>query len=97
MKQTSDRSETVRAVRMVGHVDRRGRLVVRQPVEAPEGDVEIILLLPEMESRRGPRRRSRSVLDEPFLGMWKDRDDIPDSASFVEGLRGTLEKRADRA
>jgi hypothetical protein len=31
-----------------------------------------------------------------FIGMWKDRKDIEDSAAFVQQLREQIQLRADR-
>jgi predicted DNA-binding antitoxin AbrB/MazE fold protein len=36
------------------------------------------------------RNKSRSVQDFAFYGMWKDRQDIGDSAEYVEKLRRDL-------
>jgi predicted DNA-binding antitoxin AbrB/MazE fold protein len=35
-------------------------------------------------------RRPRSVRDFAFCGMWKDRDEMADSAAFIERLRENL-------
>ncbi len=32
-------------------------------------------------------KRSKSVRDLPIFGMWADRDDIPDGATYVNRLR----------
>ncbi|HEX6746799.1 MAG TPA: hypothetical protein VF092_05835 [Longimicrobium sp.] len=44
-------------------------------------------------SSRSKRRRTedaeppRSLRDEPFVGMWKDREDLVDSTEWVRRLR----------
>lgn len=86
----------MRALKLSGRVDSRGRVVVTQPVDAPEGDVEIILLVPDITSRSRSKKGRRDIMTEPFIGMWKDREDIRDSASFVDTLRRRIEKREDR-
>jgi predicted DNA-binding antitoxin AbrB/MazE fold protein len=37
-----------------------------------------------------PTRQSRSIGDSPFAGMWKDREDMPDSVEYINRLRGEL-------
>jgi hypothetical protein len=37
-----------------------------------------------------PPSRPRSIGDTPFAGMWKDRDDLGDSAAYIERLRREL-------
>ena len=86
----------MRALKLAGHVDSRGRVVVTQPVDAPEGDVELILLVPDITRRSRSKKGRGDLLAEPFIGMWKDREDIQDSASFVDALRRKIEKRQDR-
>jgi hypothetical protein len=38
----------------------------------------------------GLPRRSRSMKDFSFYGIWADREDITDGLSYVDGLRDTL-------
>ncbi len=37
-----------------------------------------------------PVQRPRSIGDSPFAGMWKDRQDMPDSVAYIERVRGKL-------
>ena len=32
-------------------------------------------------------KKKDSILDEPFLGMWKDRQDMADSTAWVRAIR----------
>jgi hypothetical protein len=41
-------------------------------------------------------RKKVSLIDSPFCGMWKDREDIVDGQTFARQLRERAEKRADR-
>ena len=34
--------------------------------------------------------RRRAIADSPFAGMWKDREDITDSAEYINRLRREL-------
>ena len=37
-----------------------------------------------------PQKQSKSALEtEPFVGMWRDRDDLKDSTAWVRGVRET--------
>jgi hypothetical protein len=37
-----------------------------------------------------PAKRPRSIGDLPFAGMWKDREDMPDSVEHINRLRREL-------
>jgi hypothetical protein len=43
---------------------------------------------------RAPKKVS--LVDSPFCGMWKDREDITDGQTFARLLRETVEGRGDR-
>lgn len=36
---------------------------------------------------RKAKNKRRSLRDEPFIGMWRDREDMKDSAAWVRRLR----------
>jgi hypothetical protein len=37
---------------------------------------------------KSPRRPRRTRLaNEPFIGMWKDREDMKDSSAYIRNLR----------
>lgn len=40
-----------------------------------------------MEQEEEGSRSERSVLDSPFRGMWKDREDMKDSTEWVRNIR----------
>lgn len=49
------------------------------------------------EGRAGEQKRKKvSLVDSPFCGMWKDREDIVDGQTFARQLREKAEKREDR-
>jgi hypothetical protein len=41
-------------------------------------------------------RKKPSLLDTPFCGMWKDREDITDERTYARQLRRMLETGGDR-
>jgi hypothetical protein len=41
-----------------------------------------------LQATETPQKAKRPALkDEPFVGMWKDRDDLTDSSEWVRQLR----------
>jgi len=54
-----------------------------QQVAIKEGTVVEVHVPAECE----PAGNRRSIKDLPFYGMWADRDDITDGASYVNRLR----------
>jgi len=58
----------------------------------PEGRrlVELLVAsLRERYARSEPVRQppDSDLQDEPFIGMWRDRDDMRDSSAWVRGVR----------
>jgi hypothetical protein len=47
------------------------------------------------QSKTRPRKKG-SLVDSPFCGMWKDREDIADGQTFARQLREMVETRGDR-
>ena len=45
---------------------------------------------------KGRAGKKVSLVDSPFCGMWKGREDIVDGQSFARQLREKAEKREDR-
>ena len=61
--------------------------VVVQALAVPENAVEYAKTL---------SRKKVSLVDSPFCGIWKDREDIVDGQTFARQLREIVEKRGDR-
>jgi len=52
---------------------------------------------PTMNGEQKTRTHKRpSLLDTPFCGMWKDREDITDERTYARQLRRMLETGGDR-
>lgn len=62
--------------------DRGVRIVL--PNDVPIGPVEIVVVV---ASRSGSAQTLGDLARSPFFGMWRDRDDIGDSADFARRLR----------
>jgi Protein of unknown function DUF104 len=54
-------------------------------VPIKEGTVVEVLLPAEAPSKTPP-----SIADSPFVGMWRDREDMADSVEYVNRLRREL-------
>ncbi len=66
-------------------IERGGRISFVVPNDFPEGDAELLIVV-----RTGTARKIRhlgDLLTSEFFGMWKDREDISDSASYARELR----------
>lgn len=59
------------------------------PPERQQEVADYIAFLASREIKAVPKRRNRkrSILKEPFFGMWKDREDMRDSVEWVRELR----------
>jgi len=59
------------------------------PTEAKREVIDFIAFLQiRYERSVFVKKAKRSKLkNEPFIGMWKDRDDMSDSVAWVRGLR----------
>jgi predicted DNA-binding antitoxin AbrB/MazE fold protein len=56
-----------------------------QDVSIEEGTVVEVLLPAEAPAKRPP-----SIADSPFVGIWKDREDMADSVEYIDRLRRQL-------
>ena len=58
----------------------------------PEAQKQVSDFVAFLKARYGavPQKKTRrgKLEDEPFFGMWKDREDMRDSAKWVRQLRG---------
>lgn len=59
--------------------------------ELPEGGQVIVVVVGEKSTIEG--MTGADILTSGLVGMWSDRDDIKDSAAFVETLRRQAEQR----
>jgi len=61
------------------------------PPEAQKLVAELVAFLGKASRHPKSSRRKNvgSLLDEKFIGLWKDRDDMQDSNTYVRNLRKT--------
>lgn len=59
------------------------------PVEAKRQVFDFVAFLQIRYERPAPVKKAKKVKlrKEPFVGMWKDREDLSDSVSWVRDLR----------
>ncbi len=58
----------------------------------PEAQKQVSDFVAFLKTRYPPQQRARKakrtkLADEPFIGMWRDRDDMRDSTAWVRRLR----------
>lgn len=55
--------------------------------------MEMILLIEPSAMSRRPRMTARRLLQSGLIGLWKDREDIEDSATYARQLREQAQRR----
>ena len=83
------------AIRVQQVVAEDGEIVITDLPYKKGQAVEIILLL--QPTRIAPRSRLtvRQLRQSGLIGLWKDRNDIRDSAAYARRLREQAQKRGD--
>jgi hypothetical protein len=71
-----------------------GGVVFTEPLPLPEGAEVIVQIEPVPTVAPGPVANFASL---PFFGMWADRDDLPDSTTWVREQRQRWHQRASRS
>jgi hypothetical protein len=83
------------AIRLQQTIQKRGELTIRNlPVEVGQ-QVEVLLLFTPSEKSKRPRLTARQLLHSGLIGLWKERQDIADSASYARQLREQAQRRPD--
>jgi hypothetical protein len=91
MKTTQVKSEVIEEiVTTLRRVPKSRLIVVRDLVHA--------LAVPQGANGQSKARvrKKVSLVDTPFCGMWKNREDITDEQTFARRLREMVEARGDR-
>ncbi len=66
------------------------------PDDVPVGPRQIVIVLEGLDDPEPPPGQIRTLgdlLDSEFFGLWADRDDITDSATFARELRERVARR----
>ena len=57
----------------------------------PEAQQQVAALVAALKARgahqHGAGRKRPALADEPFIGMWRDREELRDSSAWVRQLR----------
>lgn len=83
------------AVRVQQIVAKDGEVLVRGIPWKRGQAVEIIVLSQPLKTDSPSRLTVRQFRQSGLIGMWKDRDDIGDSASYARSLREQGQKRGE--
>ena len=74
-------------------VEKDGEIVVTG-LPCKKGDRLEVILLPEAPTARNrPPITARRLLHSGLIGLWKDRNDIGDSAGYARQLREQAQRR----
>ena len=85
--------KVMEAIRVQQTVQKSGELVIRNlPVEKGQR-VEVLLLFGMPEDTTRPRLTARQLLNSGLIGLWQERQDITDSASYARQLRQQAQRR----
>ena len=57
------------------------------PPEAQREAADFVEFLAEKYLQKNKSSSKKSILDSPFRGMWKDREDMKDSTQWVRNIR----------
>ena len=83
------------AIRVQQVVAKDGEVLVRG-IPYKKGQVVEIILWPQpAKTAPRPRLTVRQLRQSGLIGLWKDRDDIQDSAAYARRLRERAQKRGD--
>ena len=82
------------AIRLHQVVEREGEIAITGLPCKKGQHVELILLLIESSvTSQPPRMTAQQLRNSELIGLWKDREDIADSAIYARQLREQAQKR----
>ena len=83
----------MKAIRLNKVVERDGEIFVTG-LPCKKGQyVEMILLIEPSTMPRHLHLTARKILHSELIGLWKDREDIEDSAAYARQLREQAQRR----
>ncbi len=77
----------MRLVRLTARVTPDRTVTLKVPEDVPMGLTEIVVVFGPPESRPGLGNTLGDLQASEFFGMWRGREDIPDSSTFARALR----------
>jgi hypothetical protein len=81
------------AVRVHTVVEKDGEILVTGLPCKKGQQVEMIVLIEPVTMPERPRLTARQLLHSGLIGLWKDREDITDSAAYARQLRERAQRR----
>jgi hypothetical protein len=83
----------MQAIRVQQTIVKDGEILI-EGMPYQKGQVVEVIVLPR-PTKTGPRTRLtvRHVRESGLIGLWKDRDDIQDSAAYARHLRAQAQNR----
>ena len=69
-----------------------GRVELAEPLSVPDGTAVVVTV----NQPKTPEQRVAEFLSHPAIGMWKDREDMKDSAAWVAAQRAKWRERLNR-
>ena len=86
--------QLMQAIRIQQTVKKNGELVITNLPVTKGQRVEVLLLFtPSSAELQRPRLTARRLLNSGLIGLWKDRTDITDSATYARQLREQAQRR----
>ncbi len=82
----------VRTVSLHTDIPDSRELHITLPADVPAGPADLVIVVSAQVTSRA--KTFGDFLDSEFVGMWKDRTDIADSAAFARHLRDEAWRRS---
>jgi len=84
----------MRLVKVKTTVTPERTLTVRVPGDVPAGPTEVIVVFAPTEAASERHSTLGDLRGSEFFGMWRDREDLPDSPTLARTLREQTWKRS---
>ena len=81
------------AVRVHKVVEKDGEILLTGFPCKKGQQIEMIVLIEPAAMPERPRLTARQLLQSGLIGLWKDREDITDSAAYARQLRERAQRR----
>jgi hypothetical protein len=85
----------MRLLRLKATVTPERTLTLQIPEDVPTGPTEIIVVFAPRETAPAAGRTLGDLRSSEFLGMWREREDLPDSPALARTLRERTWKRSE--
>ena len=83
----------MQAIRIKQTIEKSGELHLTNLSVIKGQQVELLLFVPGKNPEGKKRLTARQLLNSGLIGLWKDRTDITDSATFARQLREQAQRR----